>query len=489
MKRVDREILLLKTAVECGVLGPKKPWLKVVNDLEEYIIHLENKVNELLAVDPISGKPRENDPKFETTIIYPAKHFITTPTRYHDIFAAIRNELQLRVRELKNEGKLIEAERLKKRVEYDLEMIEEIGYVNGIENYSRYFDGRNPGEPPFTLLDYFHYSFGENFLVVIDESHMTIPQLRGMYRGDLERKMILIDHGFRLPSCLDNRPLRFEEFLPRLSQSIYVSATPDDWENKISSQVVEQLIRPTGLLEPMISVRHTQNQIDDLIVEIEKRVKRGERILVTVLTKRMAEALADYLAQREINVHYLHSDIQTLKRSDLLDDLRAGFYDVVVGINLLREGIDLPEVSLVAILDADKEGFLRSKTSLIQVMGRAARHENGRVIMYADEITGSMREAIEEVNRRRKIQLKFNKVHKIIPKGIKKPIRKKIIKIEKKPGETWNWKPDLDQLTPYDRKEQIKQLKREMYKAARELEFEKAAEIKEKIEFIETYGE
>lgn len=448
---------------------------------------LGEKIEKIVRVNPLTGRsiPYNSEQNRET--IYPAKYFITSPRRYPDIFVAIREELSQRLKVLKKEGRYLEGERLKRRVEYDLEMIKEVGYVNGIENYSRYFDGRKPGEPPFTLLDYFHYSFGENFLVIIDESHMTIPQIRGMYRGDLERKKNLIEYGFRLPSCLDNRPLRFGEFLPRVPQLIYTSATPDDWEIKKSSQVVEQLIRPTGLLEPKTSVRPTEGQVENLVKEIEKRTKRGERVLVTTLTKRMAEALSDHLLQKKIQVHYLHSDIETLRRSDILDDLRAGFYDAVVGVNLLREGLDLPEVSLVAILDADKEGFLRSKTSLIQVMGRAARHEKGEVIMYADGITGSMREAIEEVNRRRKTQVEYNRKHKIKPKTIQKPIRKKIIEKEERVEKLKDWEKDLDQLTPQDRKELVKKLKRAMYQAARELEFEEAGELKRKIEILEVY--
>src|SRR3989344_3641011 len=363
-------------------------------------------------------------------------------------------------------------------------MINTLGYCKGIENYSRYFDGRKPGEPPFSLLAH----FPKDYLTVIDESHMTIPQINGMYRGDRARKEMLVDFGFRLPSAYDNRPLKFEEFKDRVNQVIYTSATPAEYELKISDQVVEQLIRPTGLIDPAIVIKATSGQIDDLILEIEKRVAKKQRVLVTTLTKRMAEELADYLKERDLKVHYLHSEVQTLDRTDILDDLRLGKYDVLVGINLLREGLDLPEVTLVAILDADKEGFLRSETSLIQTMGRAARHVEGKVILYADVITGSMKRAIDEVERRKKIQVAYNKKHDIIPKSIREKLvdREKIYE-EKKLFfrdtvlEQAVERAQAGNMLPDDRQKLIKILNREMKDAARALDFEKAAVLRDQI--------
>ena len=388
-------------------------------------ITLENdKVYNLHEFDNLTGSMTRT---LNEVIIYPAKHYMTDPGTYKDTFKIIREDLGKRATQLKRAGRILEAQRLTQRTNFDVEMIREVGYVNGIENYSRYFDGRNPGDPPYTLLDYFKQAYGNNWLCFIDESHITLPQLRGMYNGDQARKEVLIEYGFRLPSALDNRPLKFEEFMRRINQTIYVSATPSDYEISLSkesgrSSVVEQIIRPTGLIDPKVTVRKSKNQIQNLITEIAKRTKRNERVLVTTLTKRMAEELSSYLEERNIKVTYLHSDIETLKRQDILDELREGRNDVIVGINLLREGLDLPEVSLVVILDADKEGFLRSKTSLVQTMGRAARHINAEVIMYADVETKSMQEAIKEVQRRRKIQISYNKKHKITPKGIIKDI-------------------------------------------------------------------
>ncbi|MDP2860938.1 MAG: helicase-related protein, partial [bacterium] len=374
---------------------------------------------------------------------------------------------------LKKEEKELEARRLSERVNYDLEMIKETGYVNGIENYSRYFDNREPGDPPFSLLDY----FPKDYLLIIDESHMTIPQVGGMYRGDASRKKTLVDFGFRLPAAFDNRPLKFEEFLTRKGQTIYTSATPAEWETKRAKQVVEQVIRPTGLLDPEISIRPTENQIEDLIEEVRNCQKTGERVLITTLTKRMSEDLASYLLEAGIKAHYLHSEVQTLDRQDILDNLRLGEYEAIVGINLLREGLDLPEVALVAILDADKEGFLRSETSLIQVMGRAARHINGRAIMYGDTITGSMRRAIEEVERRRKIQIRYNKAHDIVPKGISKPIRGKLVAKKEEIFEEVN----MDGLTPQEKKETARRLRKQMLSAAKDLDFERAGELRDEI--------
>lgn len=439
-------------------------------------------IENLLEIDPLTGNTVTS---LHFTVIYPAKHYMTTPESYDEVFADIKNDLSLRVKELKSSGKLVEAQRIKQRVEYDLKMIKEVGYVNGIENYSRYFDNRNAGDPPHTLLDYFKTS-SRDFLTVIDESHITLPQLRGMYNGDKARKQMLIDYGFRLPSALDNRPLKYEEFKDQIGQAIFSSATPDNYELSISGNngVAEQLIRPTGLVDPKISVRQTKNQIDDLIIEIRKRVKKNERILITTLTKRMAEDLSSFLREKEINVSYLHSDIETLERQDVLDKLRSKEYDVLVGINLLREGLDLPEVSLVVILDADKEGFLRSQSSLIQIMGRAARNVNSEVIMYADNVTKSMKNAILEVERRRKIQLNYNKTHNITPKTIIKEIKNKLVESENyKKTSIKDLMPLINKevLLPDEKEKIIKELLKQMKNAARELDFETAATLRDQI--------
>ncbi len=426
-------------------------------------------------------------------IIYPAKHYLTNPETIRPALKQISEDKRKRVKELKNQGKLVEAQRLEQRVEYDLEMIQEVGYVNGIENYSRYFDGRQPGDPPHTLIDYYHHAYGDEFMTIIDESHITVPQIGGMYRGDRSRKQTLIDFGFRLPSSLDNRPLKFDEFLKRKPQTIYASATPREWEKKLSQgRIIEQLIRPTGLVEPEIDIRPTENQVEDVIREIIKRKKKGQRVLVTTLTKRLAEDLSKYLnhpdhtGDVDVKVQYIHADVDSLERSQILADLRKGEYDVLVGVNLLREGLDLPEVSLVAILDADISGFLRSKISLIQTMGRAARNSAGEVILYADKQTDAMKEAIEEVNRRRQIQLACNKKHNITPQTIKKPVREEIV-----PG--WSkrndqpMKIDPEALTPKEIKEKIAELKRQMNLFSKELEFEKAACIRDEIEKLKTW--
>jgi excinuclease ABC subunit B len=356
--------------------------------------------------------------------IFPAKHYIAPMDDRDSAMALIRRDLERRVNDYKSVGKNLEAYRIEQRTNYDLEMIQEIGYCKGIENYSRYFDGRKEGEAPYSLLDY----FPEDYLLIVDESHITIPQVRGMYNGDRARKQTLIDYGFRLPSALDNRPLNFVEFLQRTGQTVFVSATPEDYEISLSEgRIAEQIIRPTGIIDPKITVLPTENQVNDLIEKINERISKGERVLVTTMTKRMSEELANYLLERKIKAAYLHSDIETLERTNILDDLRRGNYDVLIGINLLREGLDLPEVTLVAILDADKEGFLRSRTSLIQTMGRAARHVSGEVVMYADKITKSMEAAIDEVERRREIQIKYNLDNNITPQKINKPIREKLI--------------------------------------------------------------
>jgi excinuclease ABC subunit B len=491
---------------------------------------LESRIDTITPIDPVSGLAKttpaaspnqylDNHPSLPRFVIYPAKHYQTSNTDREAILNTIKSDLALRLKEFKQAGKVVEAYRLAQRVKYDLEMIKEFGFVNGIENYSRYFDGRKPGDPPYTLLDYFHYNAKKfnrsSFLSIIDESHITIPQLHGMYAGDRSRKQTLIDFGFRLPSALDNRPLQFTEIMARLPQTICASATPGAWElTQSQGQVAEQLIRPTGLIDPEIEVRPTQDQIPNLIVEILKRHQRKERVLVTTLTKRTAEALTEYLndatminqvaASHQITlvslpkVQYLHADVHTLDRSDILDALRQGEYDVLVGINLLREGLDLPEVSLVAILEADKEGFLRSKTSLIQIMGRAARHETGLVIMYADTHTDSMQFAISEVKRRRQIQLAYNQTHGITPTGIQKPIREKLLhrdpQAEKKLSLPKAFRAhgietlkdiDKDALTPKDKTDMVKALKKLMNQAARDWDFETAAKYRDKIKELE----
>jgi len=434
---------------------------------------LDNQIETMTRVDPVSFEPLpDTRPSPKREVIYPAKHYLTNPITQKQALAQIRHDLALRLKEFKSRNQLVEAFRLEQKVNYDLDMIESLGFVNGIENYSRYFDGRSPGEPPFSLLDY----FPKDFLVVIDESHMSLPQIRGMYRGDQSRKQTLIDYGFRLPAAIDNRPLKWLEFLARVPQAIYVSATPNEWELSQSGPAVEQLIRPTGLTDPTIDIRPSQGQIRDLIKEIKKRVAKKERVLVTTLTKKNSEALSTYLQGETLKVQYLHSGVKTLERSDILADLRRGNFDVLVGINLLREGLDLPEVSLVAILDADKEGFLRSDTALIQTMGRAARHLSGRVIMYADKITGSMERAISEVKRRRKIQLNYNLKHGLKPRSIIKPIRERLIRETVAEPEP-NFNPDA--LTSDDKVKLKTQIKKKMLQAAKELNFELAAKLRD----------
>ncbi|MEM2106742.1 MAG: excinuclease ABC subunit UvrB [Candidatus Bathyarchaeia archaeon] len=437
-----------------------------------------DRISEIFELDPVTGLQRSMK---ESAFIFPAKHFVTPKEELRSVIESIEAELEDRLRYLRAAGKLLEAQRLEQRTRYDLEMISQIGYCPGIENYSRHFDGRASGEPPQTLLDY----FPKNFLTIIDESHVTIPQLQGMYGGDLTRKEILIEHGFRLPSAKDNRPLTFEEFNERIGQVIYMSATPGAYELRISQRVVEQIIRPTGLVDPEIIVRPVQGQIQDLIKEIKARAQRKEKSLVTTLTKRMAETLAEYLQENGINVHYLHSEIDTLDRVDILRDLRLGIYDAVVGVNLLREGLDLPEVSLVAILDADSEGLLRSETSLIQTIGRASRNVSGQVIMYADNITGSMRRAIEETNRRRAIQIAYNREHGIVPETVKKEVRAIISATQKA---HIGAQPHAGEVRPRPRfrsrhefEALIASLEEEMFEAARNLEFEKAAAIRDQI--------
>lgn len=478
--------------------------LDVYPAYEDFGYRLEHngfKIAKITKFEPLSGKQLSKGSE-KSILIYPAKHYLTDPAVFQSAEAQIRGDLHKEYEALKKNNKLLEAERLLKRVNYDLEVIKEIGYVNGIENYSRYFDGRRPGEPPYSLLDYFKTRYGNNFLVFIDESHMTVPQLRGMFNGDHARKKMLIDFGFRLQSAFDNRPLRFEEFYQHPPHLIYVSATPSVWEmerSKLETQeknfthhegVVEQLIRPTGIIDPRVTVKPAEGEIQDLIREIEKRIAKGEKVLVTTLTKKTAEDLSEYLKEKNIRASYLHSDILTLERSDILDNLRRGEFDVLIGINLLREGLDLPEVSLVAILDADREGFLRSRTALIQTMGRAARNIEGEVIIYADKMTRSMQEAISEIERRRVHQLAYNKTHNIKPITIKKPIRGRIADQElaleflgtiDTTQDSFLDTIKADALTPFDKKKIVRKLDREMRAQAKNLNFELAIRIRDKI--------
>jgi excinuclease ABC subunit B len=449
--------------------------LEIQPAYEEIALRMEffgDEVERIVEMDPLTG---ELLTELESVDIYPAKHFVTSQEKLTLAIENIEQELREQLQVLRKQDKLLEAARLETRTNYDIEMLREAGYCAGVENYSRHLSQRAAGSAPWTLLDY----FPEDFLLFIDESHMSLPQIRGMYHGDRSRKETLVEYGFRLPSALDNRPLNFAEFEARINQVVYVSATPGPYEYEHSQQVVEQLVRPTGLLEPTVEVKPTKGQIDDLLEQIEERVGHGERCLVTTLTKRMAEELADYLIELGIKTHYLHSEIETLERVEILRDLRLGVYDVVVGINLLREGLDLPEVSLVAILDADKEGYLRSEGSLVQTMGRAARHIDGHVIMYADTITRSMQAAMDETQRRRRIQEEYNREHGITPQGIRKAI-KDIMERVHAVAET---------RTPYtatpvakeDIARLIKDLEAQMKAAARSLEFEKAALLRDRI--------
>lgn len=458
--------------------------LEIVLASSESVIRLSffgDEIERISEHDILTGSDIQD---LETVTIFPAKHFVTPQEKLQKAVDNIRGELDGQLKKFKKEGKLLEAQRLEQRTNFDLETIQTQGFVNGIENYSRHLDFRTPGEPPSTLLHY----FPDDFLMFIDESHMTIPQIGGMYEGDHSRKQTLVDYGFRLPSALDNRPLKFTEFEKKINQVVYVSATPAKYEleksgtttPKAKELIAEQLIRPTGLLDPTIEIKPIKNQVDDLIEQVQARVRKHQRVLVTTLTKRMAEELAEYMKELGIAVHYLHSEIDTFERLEILRDLRLGVYDVVVGINLLREGLDLPEVSLIAILDADKEGFLRSETALMQIMGRAARHLYGHVIMYADRITGSMQAAIEETKRRRKIQEAYNKKHDITPQSIKKAIKddrlsgSKIAVLETDKADVRNM--DKNEVRYY-----IQELEEQMDLAARNLEYEKAATIRDRI--------
>ncbi|MDO4597313.1 MAG: excinuclease ABC subunit UvrB [Ligilactobacillus agilis] len=435
-----------------------------------------DEIDRIREVDPLTG---EVYGQREHVAIFPATHFMTNEDRLKVAIDGIESELTERVAELTAEEKLLEAQRLKQRTTYDIEMLREMGYCSGIENYSRHMDGRRPGQPPYTLLDF----FPKDFLIVVDESHVTMPQVRGMYNGDRSRKQMLVDYGFRLPSALDNRPLQLSEFEKHVNQIIYMSATPGPYEMEQTSTVVQQIIRPTGLLDPTIDVRPSMGQMDDLVAEIQKRIEADERVFVTTLTKKMAEDLTDYFKELSIKVRYLHSDIKTLERTRLIRDLRLGKFDVLVGINLLREGIDVPEVSLIAILDADKEGFLRNERSLIQTIGRAARNAHGHVIMYADNVTESMQKAIAETKRRRSIQEAYNEAHHIVPKTIKKEIRANISASEKVAAKSKEAELDLDfvDMNKKDQQALIASLEAQMKQAAKQLDFEEAATLRDTI--------
>ncbi|MCD6490060.1 MAG: excinuclease ABC subunit UvrB, partial [Thermodesulfobacterium sp.] len=437
----------------------------------------DNEIEEIKIIDPFRGKTLG---KVNNIVIFPASHYVTSEDKLKWAIEEIKKELKDRVEYFKSKGLYTFAERLEKRTLYDLELLEEVGYCKGIENYSRYLDGRKPGEPPYTLLDY----FPDDFLLFIDESHITIPQLRGMYRGDRSRKETLVEYGFRLPSALDNRPLTFEEFEKRINQVIYVSATPGDYEiEKAEGRIIEQIIRPTGLLDPKVEVRPSENQVEDLYFEIKKRIEAKERVLVCTLTKRLAEELTDYYKELGIKACYMHSDLKTLERARIIRDLRKGVYDVLIGINLLREGLDLPEVSLIAILDADKEGFLRSERSLIQMIGRAARNVNGTAILYAHTITPAIKKAVEETERRRKIQEEYNKKHSITPKSVVKSLDDPLMRMVEadfvnleKIVETTEVFESLESL-----KAEIEKVEKEMKEAAKNYEFEKAAILRDRL--------
>ncbi len=465
-------------AIRRATFAVKGNALEVVpSDMEDQLIRIEFWDDEIDSISLMDALNRHKIKDLKKVVLFPASHYVAPRDTIEEALREIEKDLKERVEWFKANGKLVEAQRLYQRTMHDMEMIRELGHCKGIENYSRYFEGRKPGEPPFTLLDY----FPEDFLLIVDESHVTIPQVRAMYNGDRSRKEKLVEYGWRLPSALDNRPLKFEEFLQKLNQVIYMSATPGDWEVQRSKGViVEQIVRPTGLLDPVVEVRPTRNQLEDLIREIQERRKRSERALVLTTTKRLAEEVSEYLNERGIRAKYLHSDLDAIERARVVKELREGTVEVIVGVNLLREGLDLPEVSLVAILEADKEGFLRSYTSLIQTIGRSARNINGKAILYADRITESMRRAIEETNRRRQLQEKYNQEHGITPKSIVKPI-KELLAIEELDYVKLPLKLPKGISSEEDLIERISKLEKEMWECAKRWEFEKAAKLRDEI--------
>ena len=487
---IDRKAFLnhlILTRYERNDVELKRSTFRVRGDLIEIMPAFEkvitrfslfgDEIEKISRIDSTTGEVIEN---VDEAVIYPAVHYLADDDDLDTALDMIRFELKQRLIELNSQNKLVEAQRLEQRVNYDIEMIKEMGYCSGIENYSRILERRAPGTPPATLLDY----FPDDFLVVIDESHVTLPQLKGMYFGDKSRKEVLVDYGFRLPCAKDNRPLTFDEFWKKIDKKIFISATPGDFEKEVSSQIVEQIIRPTGLVDPEIELHPTEGQVNDLINEINKIVEKKERVFVTTLTKRMAEDLTEYLSQRNVKVRYLHSEIQSLERVEILRDLRLGVFDVLIGVNLLREGLDVPEVSLVAIMDADKEGFLRCETSLIQTIGRSARNANGKVIMYADKITDSMKLAIDETKRRRKLQLEYNKIHNITPKTIVKPVENNLLALVQSYRSVEDIIAEGMSELKIDKKDLPKllnKLEKDMQKAAKILDFERAAEIRDKI--------
>lgn len=487
---IDRKALLnhlILTRYERNDVELKRATFRVRGDLIEIMPAFEkvitrislfgDEIEKISRIDSTTGEVIET---VSETVIYPAVHYLADDDNQEESIRMIREELKERLGELYSQNKLVEAQRLEQRVNYDIEMIKEMGYCSGIENYSRILERREKGTPPATLLDYFR----EDFLVVIDESHVTLPQLKGMYFGDSSRKDVLVDYGFRLPCAKDNRPLTFEEFWGKINQKIFISATPGDFEKEVSDSMVEQIIRPTGLVDPIIELHPTEGQVNDLINEIEKVVEKNERVFVTTLTKKMAEDLSEYLNSKGVKVRYLHSEIQSIERVEILRDLRLGVFDVLIGVNLLREGLDVPEVSLVAIMDADKEGFLRCETSLIQTIGRSARNVNGKVIMYADKITDSMKMAIDETKRRREIQLKYNKDHNITPKTIKKPVENNLLALVQSYRNVEDIIAESMTELKIDKKDLPKllnKLEKDMMKAAKLLDFERAAEIRDKI--------
>jgi excinuclease ABC subunit B len=483
-KLVQMQFTRNEMVLQRGTFRVRGDTLEVQPKDEDVVTRIEffgDTVERIRLMDPLTGEVLDEPTKIS---VFPATHYVTPWERLEDVMVQIREELDAQCLQFESEGKLLEAQRLRQRTEFDLEMMREVGYCSGIENYSRYFDGRAPGTAPYTLLDF----LPSDAIVFIDESHQTLPQIRAMYNGDRQRKSVLVEYGFRLPSALDNRPLMFDEFLQRVPQVVYVSATPGPFEAETQAQVVEQIIRPTYLVDPEVQIRPTKGQIDDLIGEIQKRVDRSERTLVTTLTKKMAEDLTGYLQDLDVKVQYIHSNVHSLERPEILRDLRLGIYDVVVGVNLLREGLDLPEVTLVAILDADKEGFLRSETSLVQTIGRAARNVNGTVIMYADTVTGSMERAIDETNRRREVQIRYNEEHGVSPRTVDKVVRETVRSYDAVAEVVAQYSPEAtgklgDQpLRIEDIPMLVDSLEREMKDLAKGMQFEKAAVVRDEIQ-------